>query len=260
MKIRPLTSPFVQLLFVLALLGFLVAWPRATFAQPQPDWHSRFNISVDWKPLKKLTVDARYRLQLDENSSRFRRSMFSAGLTYDPLKWLRVGVEYRYATTYASDKQRLVAFVRFDKGFKDLSFRYRLQYQQQQDYLFEYAYLADNQPRRVFRNRLAVDYSFTRKFNVYVYAEHFARLRYARALSIEPGGTGLQAVQMRYGLGCGYTYKRRHSFGAECFLNQSLPYRPEQNRLVTDFSYTYHLTKKKKKSKAPTKPEEAKEP
>jgi hypothetical protein len=207
-------------------------------AQETKDFRTRTSIGLSWKPLKRLELNPRYRLTLNENSSRFSNSMFSLGADYDLLKWLKIGGEYRYYTSYKRDRHRLIAFTRanYKLGKYDLS--YRLQYQQQQEY-FEREYLQAHQPNRVFRNRIQLRYSYTKKVDFNVYVESFTRRNKGE----------FNFYRMRYGVGTEYLYKRRHAFKADLFADDEFNLSDPEDRLTFALGYTFHVEKKKKKGK-----------
>src|SRR5688572_28763510 len=122
-------------------------------AQEIDDLQLRQELGVSWKPLKRTEVNIGYRLSLEDNASKFQRSMFSAGGSYDLLKWWRLGGEYRYYTSSEEDRHRIQVFTRWNYKVSKFNILYRLQYQQTQDN-FNGDYLQANSPDRVVRNRL----------------------------------------------------------------------------------------------------------
>lgn len=208
-------------------------------AQEEKDFATRFNIAADWEPTKHTHIQARYRLNLDDNSSRFKRSLLSVSAAYDVTKWLRVGGEYRYNISPVQDFHRVALYLRGDYHYRKWDFRYRLQYQQAQDYYFQPEYLERYQPERVVRNRFMIGYDYTRKLNIYTYAEAFSELE----------DKDLNFYRMRYGVGANYMYKRRHSIGAELFANDEFNLNRPEDVITVELGYVYHFTKKKKKKK-----------
>jgi hypothetical protein len=205
------------------------------------DMRLRANVGVAYEPTKKLELTARYRLTTNQNMGSFMRSMFSLNAGYTVMKGLDLGVEYRYNTDYNQDFHRYFVYGRYKYSFGDFDLSYRLRYQQDQDY-FNAEYLSRNPVVRVFRNRLMVKYSLDKKTDFYVYADHFSEL----------GKGQLSPFRVRYGVGGQYTYKKRHNFGLEFFVNDEFNSSNPEDIGAIDVSYIYHLRgSKKKKSKGP---------
>ncbi len=224
---------FFRLCFV-----FFALCGTTSKAQPTQDFESRTNIAADYDPAKNFSIGARYRLTLQDNSTRFKRSMFSVDAAYDVLKWLRIGGEYRYNTAYNQDFHRWAFYARLDEKIGKWSIKYRAQYQQAQDY-FNTDYLEVFKPVRVFRNKFWVGYPFTKKIGVFVYAESFSRLK----------NQEFNWYRMRYGAGANYLYKRRQTISAEVFVNDEFNLKKPEDRVTAELGYAYHFTKKKKKKK-----------
>ena len=231
--LRP-TSLVRTILLLLCCTFFIAAK-----AQEEKDFATRLNIAADWEPSKRSSIQARYRLNMYDNSSRFKRSLVSLSAAYDLTKWLRVGGEYRYNISPIQDFHRVAIYLRGDYHYGKWDFRYRLQYQQRQDYYFEPEYLEVYQPQRVVRNRLLVGYNYTRKLNIYGYAEAFSQYE----------DKDFNFYRMRYGVGTNYLYKRRHTIGAELFLNDEFSLNRPEDVITAELGYVYHFTKKKKKKK-----------
>jgi hypothetical protein len=230
---------------VLILLFFIVI--SDVSAQSTRDFQTQTSIGLSWKPLKRLELNPKYRLTLGDNSTTFRNSMLSLGADYDVLKWLKIGGEYRYYTSYKRDRHRMIVFTRanYKTGKYDLS--YRLQYQQQQDY-FDSEYLQAHEPNRVLRNKVQVRYSYNKKIDLYTYVESFTRRSKGE----------FNFYRMRYGLGSEYLYKRRHSFKADLYVNDEFNLSDPEDRLTLAIGYTFHVEKKKKKAKKKAAQEQVK--
>jgi hypothetical protein len=236
MKIK--ARHFNRIKGALPLLVFLFV-PMYTGAQQTKDFVFRQNLGVAWNPAKRTGVNAGYRVAMFDNASRFKNSMFSIGANYDLTKWWKVGGEYRFYTSSQTDIHRFQAFSRWEYKKDRFAFLYRVQYQQGQNH-FNDEYLQFFPPRRVFRHRFMVRYDYSKKLELYTYAESFSRLKNAE----------LNWYRMRYSIGAEYLYKRRHSFNVELFANDEFNLKRPEDRLTAELSYVFHLDKKKKKKKS----------
>lgn len=224
-------------------LFFFMTSANTLQAQLADDFELRQNLGISWDVTKRITIETRYRLSLNDNATQFNKSMFSFSGEYELLKWWKVGAEYRFYTSYEEDNHRLQLFTKLNYKFNKFNFNYRLQYQQTQEYL-DGEYLQHNPPRRVFRNRFQVRYSYSKKVDFYVQAEPFVRLKNSR----------FNLYRVRYAIGGIYIFKKRHSFNPELFLNDEFNIKSPSDRIVLELSYTFDLTKRKKKaSKQPSK-------
>lgn len=205
------------------------------------DMRLRANVGVSYEPTKKLELTARYRLTTYQGMTTFMRSMFSLNAGYTVVKGLDLGAEYRYNTDHKQDFHRYFVYGRYKYGFGDFDLSCRIRYQQDQDY-FNAEYLVANPTTRVFRNRLMVKYGLDKRTDLYVYADHFSELKRRH----------LSPFRVRYGIGGQYTYKKRHSFGLEFFVNDEFNSKAPEDIGAFDVSYIYHFKgSKKKKNKDP---------
>ena len=221
---------------------------QAGYAQATKDFQLRQELGIAWKPLKRTEVNAGYRLSLSNNASRFSRSMFSVAANYEVLKWWRIGGEYRYYTSYEQVQQRYQLFSRWNYKINKVNIIYRLQYQQTQDY-FDEEYLQFNPPTKVIRNRLVAKYTYSKKIDLYTFAESFTERKAGES----------NFYRMRYAVGADYLYKRRHSFNLELFVNDEFNQKRPEDRLTTVVGYTFHIDKKNKKGKGKKKAAAAEE-
>jgi len=149
-----------------------LAFGTKGYGQSIGDFEIRQELGVVWQPYKKFQLNPHYRLNTFDNSSRFKRSMFGIGAEYAIKKWIAAGGEYRYYMSYTKDYHRFGAFLKFSVPYGRFTLKDRLQYQQDQDY-FDEKYLSFYPPQRVFRNKLVLNYGYTRKLSFYAYAEPF---------------------------------------------------------------------------------------
>jgi len=214
-------------------------------AQLADDFELRQNVGLSYQATSRINLEGRYRLSLNDNATRFNTSMVALSGEYELLKWLKAGVEYRFYTSKLEDNHRLQLFARASYKIGKTGLAYRLQYQQTQSY-FDREYLSYNSPSRVFRNRLQVKYNFSKKMEMYVFAEPFVRLRDAK----------FNLYRVRYAVGVVIAYKKRHAFNPELFLNDEFNIKSPEDRLVLELSYTLDLSKQKKKKKKSDKSDE----
>lgn len=212
-------------------------------AQTTRDFAYRQNIAVSWEATKNTDLTLRYRTEVFDNATRFRRSLFSFTAAQEVVNNLKIGGEYRFYTSYEMDFHRFQAYIRYTyKVNKKIAFNYRIQYQQKQDY-FDEEYLLFNPPARVWRNRLLGRYNYSKKLEFYGYAELFHRLKYEE----------LSPYRMRYGLGLEYMLKKRHALNLELFANDEFNLKRPEDVLTFDVGYQY-LIKRKKKGKGKKPP------
>lgn len=221
------------------LLTIILGLSNTTRALSQgiSDLRARMNAGVLWEPIKQLDVTARYRLTTHQNTTVFLRSMFSVNAAYKIIKGVEAGAEYRYNTAYKGDFHRFFVFAKVKYPIGDFDISYRLRYQQDQDY-FNNEYLQSNPAEKVFRSKLSLKYAYSKKMDLYMYAEHFSSLENQQ----------LSPYRVRYGVGVQYMYKRRHDVSLEFFINDEFNQRRPEDIAAIDVSYVYHLKKKKKKA------------
>jgi hypothetical protein len=220
----------------IAVLLFVGAGSVAV-AQTTRDFASRQNIGISWEAAKNTELTVRYRVELFDNITRFNRSLFSFAASQELLKGLRAGGEYRYYTSYDKDFHRFQAYLRYAyKLNKKITFNYRLQYQQRQDY-FDEEYLTFYPPVRIWRNRLQARYGYTKKLELYAYGELFH----------EMGRGQLSPYRMRYGIGIDYLFRKKHGFTIELFANDEFNMNRPEDVLVLDLAYQFQIKREKKK-------------
>jgi hypothetical protein len=212
--------------------------PAISGAQGITDTRLRVNAGVAYSPLKRVEVVARYRLTTHQDASVFLRSMVSLHASYRIMKNWEVGAEYRYNTAYKQDFHRYFFLTKLKYGIGDLDISYRLRYQQDQD-RFDREYLREYPVERVLRNRLMLKYALDKKTSCYAYADHFAQLERG---SFSP-------YRVRYGIGIGHMYKKRHDVALEFFVNDEFNVRRPEDIAAIDLTYVYHLKKKKQGKK-----------
>lgn len=223
------------LVFILLVL-FSAGLSMSAFAQGLSDMRLRVNAGISYEPVKKLELTARYRLTTYQGATVFLRSMFSMNASYKILKNWDAGGEYRYNTSYANDFHRFFLFMRVKYSIDKFDLSYRLRYQQDQDY-FNGEYLSRFPAEKVFRNRLMVKYAYSKKIDIYTYADHFSEMK---AGLISP-------YRVRYGAGIQYLHKKRHDVSLEFFVNDGFNTNSPENTGAIDVGYIYHLKKGKKK-------------
>jgi hypothetical protein len=219
---------------------FLIFCCTFLFSQAQlEDTWLRQRVGANWDLHKKWSVYGFYRMDLEDNLQSFRRSNIQLGANWQALKWLELGVDYRFVTSYNKDFHRYR--IRMNLG-KKLNNRWSLSLRNmiQHDILFlNKEYLQSYSPEWMLRNRLNAKYRYNTKWSANAYAELFSKL--------EHGKNDIE--RMRLGVGINYLYKRRHGFELGYFIQPYLDGSVKKTTQVFGIDYTFEIVKKKKKKK-----------
>jgi hypothetical protein len=141
---------FLSLLLSASLIVYNVVLAQIT------DAHLRHRIGVTWHPQKRWELQARLRFDYDDFFTSFRRTNLQFNTEYKIHKGFRLGMTYRYVTSYQRDFNRFRLYATYKKSIHnkiDLSYRLMLQHDIQ--YLDE-DFIATYQPRWNIRHRLGV--------------------------------------------------------------------------------------------------------
>jgi len=217
--------------------SFLV--PQASNAQDINDFESWTNIGVAYPLTKKTDLCFKYILGLDDNSTTFKRSMFSLQLDQKINKWLKIGSEYRYATSYVQDVNRFWLYAIVDKSLTkkwELSYRKLFQY----DVIyFDQEYMSEKPSWLVDRNMLKLKYHYNKRITPYVYVDIYSQIKRQEYIP----------YRFRAGLGANYLFKKRHDFGAEYVVIEEFNVKKPWNIGFVNLKYIYNIPKFNKQPK-----------
>lgn len=215
--------------------------PESAKSQFINDFESWHNIGVSYVASPDLSVAAKYIVGNRLNLTEFSRSAFSLQVDKDVNKWLRVGTEYRYTTSYEEDFNRFWLYAVADKKiFRKTHLQWRTLFQTDiarfnQDYLREF------RPHLVTRNMLRLKYKYNKKTRLYGYADIYHTWKNNRT----------RAYRMRYGVGSSYLYKKRHDLGMELVWINEFNRRSEWDVAFANLKYVYIIKAKRKKEYKP---------
>jgi hypothetical protein len=207
-------------------------------AQPQ-DAQLRSKVGFEWNPHKKWELSASYRLDLNQNFTSFRRSNFEVGMNYDVLKWLKIGSAYRFVTSYEQDFHRFeVSLAAKQKIGKKFQVSFKTMVQRDFNYLNK-EYFQTHVPDWRWRNRIALKYDITKKWNAGIFTELFSTAYPEK----------LYPFRLRTGFDLSYTYKKRNQFGIGYFYQKVFNDNQPNDIQVFEVEYIYKLSTWKKKKK-----------
>ena len=199
----------------------------------------RQRVGLSWRPDKHWQITPKYLLYTDGNYSNLRRSVAALQVEYKVNKYLELGTEYRFATSYTTQFHRFRGYVKLDYSLKTWGVKWRSMYQEDVEH-FDAEYNAANPISKTWRNAFALKYSLNRKNSVYAFTEIYTRLE------TDP----VYNRRYNYGLGYAYLYKRRNNFSLEVMMIDRYKKSGYQLRSTrASLSYTYILGKVKKKKK-----------
>lgn len=207
---------------------------HTSYAQVFNDWVARPNVSVKYKINKNLSLESTYYMYLEDNMSRYDKSVIGTEIGYKVNSWLKTGIEYRLGLKPGKKYHDMRYFVTFDHN---LSKKWRLAYRpmlQQEFSSLKKELLAAKPIEYYWRNRLTVSYKHTRSLEYYLFTENY--------LEIEHGGMGF--YRQKSALGADYKINARNEIGARF---EMLNKKNGKNIARPNLSYTYTLGYVKKK-------------
>lgn len=221
----------------------LLVWVAINFAffnyvhAEHPDTRLRSQVGVTYKPLKVFDISASYRLDVNDNISRFQRSNFELGVGYSILKWLDAGVSYRFMTGYNKDAHRFKVGLSAKKNTanKKFQFQWKSLFNFNSDYL-DRDYWKMEDPKWVWRNKFRLKYNFSKKWSASAYSELFIRLKDGNSYF----------YRNRFGTALEYELKKRHSFSIGYFYQLEFNQKNPENNNTFEIEYNYELKKRKK--------------
>ncbi|MEZ5045380.1 MAG: DUF2490 domain-containing protein [Chitinophagaceae bacterium] len=196
-------------------------------------------VGFNYSGFKKWDLDATYRFDIKQYGSQFSRSNFTISASRKFLKNFKVGLDYRFFTTYSDDIHRFRIRIQSDyKLNKKLSTSWRTMLQHDIAYI-DPDFLKQYKPEWVWRNKFDLEYTINSKSQASIYVEPFISIYKHQS----------QVYRTRLGVQYEYLFKRRHHFGLTYFYQLKFPLSQAQSVQVFNTSYTFDLLKKKKKKK-----------
>lgn len=195
---RTMRRSVLYIIFLLSLGSFCQA--------QEQDLGMRSQLGVRYRIDKKSNVDFSYRLDLKDNWSQFRRSNFSFSYDRKLNKWLDGEIYYRFITNYTQDEHRFRIALSTDKKiYKKTKIGFRTLLQHDMDYL-DGDYLRRYKPEWVWRNKLSLDRSINKRWDINIYTEPFISQSYK----------GFIPYRLRTGAAVSYS-KNKWKLSAEYF-------------------------------------------
>ncbi len=217
---------------VLILLIFIFCInQQSVLAQSNDDFEStRTKIGVVYKANLKTTFQLNFRFDTKENFVTFRRSNFTISGKRKINKWLDVGARYRFYSNYTTDMHRFNIFTDFNKKYKGLAFSFRSMAQHDMAY-FDKEYLQNYQAEYIWRNRLSIDKSINKRWNVGIFSEHFTNFSQAKTSPYR----WRNAIHVDYQL-------KKHNLSLGYFIQNTFNVsKPKTNGVVT-LDYIYDIS------------------
>lgn len=152
-----------------------------TQAQYISDIEARPSISLEFKPLRNLSISGTYYVYLNDNMSRYKKSVIAGEIGYKINSWLKTGGEYRYGM---SDNGTHYNEIRYDLTFKgDISKRLEIKYRPMLQLEFgslNKDHLAVNPMEYFWANRVTLSYQISKKADIYVFSENYQEIDHGR--------------------------------------------------------------------------------
>lgn len=219
-------------------IGILIFLGKEALAQPQ-DAQLRSKLGFEWNSHKKWELSASYRLDLNQNFTSFRRSNFETRFNYDITKWLKAGAAYRFVTSYEQDFHRFeISMAARQKLGTKFQVSFKTMVQRDFNYLNK-EYFQTYIPDWRWRNRFALKYDITKKWNAGVFTELFSTAFPEK----------LYPFRLRTGFDLSYTYKKRNQFAIGYFYQKAFNDNQFSDIQVFEVEYVYKLSTWKKKKK-----------
>lgn len=226
---------FINILVIL----FLIGSSNHLFAQELSDFESRTSVGASYPIAKKTDFQFKYTLRMNDNSTTFKRSMFTFQLEHKINKWLKVGGKYRFNTSYNKDFNRFSVYGIVEKSINkkwDISYRKLFQYDIT---YFDQEYMSEKPSWLVDRNMIKLKYNWNKKTTPYAYVELYSKFKNQEYVPF----------RLRIGLGASYLYKKRHDFGAEYVINEAYNVINPWNFGFINLKYNYNIPKFNKQPK-----------
>lgn len=220
------------------LVWLFLVFPLAVLAQNDSNdrllWTS---VKVEKDLTKRWNLAAEYQLRLEENMSVLRGHYISVQTDYDLLKYLSVGLEYRFVTAPDRTANRVQLSLTGKVKGKKIGFSWRTAYQRQ----FEDFVDADTDDKSsdYWRNKFQLKWKFVKNWQAYGAWEPFYRI----------SDNGNKFDRLRYTAGVEWEFINHHS------IDLAYLYQPQINRksprtfTIISVGYTWKIPGRKKEDK-----------
>jgi hypothetical protein len=186
------------------------------------DFRAIGEVEVIKSVYKKWEISLGTKLLLEHNASRFGEFDLDAGISYKLLKFVSLGIGYRWSENRNKFndfiiKNRLRGDIDLIAKIKRLKADYRISYQNIDDDYFQNNETATS--KNILRNRLQLKYNI-RKSQIFpfFYVEHYGQL----------GEKGKYGIKLKSAIGTGYSINKKHEiktyFRVDRELNKKNPY------------------------------------
>ena len=145
-------------------------------AQMFDDWEARPSMSLEYKPGKNLSFAGTYYLYMNQNMSRYKKSVVAGEVGYKFNSWMKAGVEYRRGMSEQKNYHEMRYALTFSH---DLFNRFEIKYRPM--LITEFASLnkedlANNPVEYYLSNRLTLGYDLTKTIELYLFSENYQQI------------------------------------------------------------------------------------
>lgn len=219
---------------LLSTLFFVLLAKHQSMAQLFDEWHARPNIGVKYKVNKHWSVAGTYYHYLENNFTKYNKSVLSLDASYKINSWLKAGIDSRYGFNFAEDYYDIRYSVTVD--FK-LGPKWKVAYRpmlQQEFVSLKKEHLATQPIEYFLRNRISFSYEAGKKWEWYVFTENYQ--------SLEKGDAGF--FRQKSALGAEYAFIEQNKLG---FRFEVINKRNGKMLAGPNLSYTYTFGYRKNK-------------
>jgi hypothetical protein len=186
------------------------------------DFRAIGEVEITKSVYKKWEINLGTKLIVEHNVSRFGELDLDAGVSYKLLKFVSLGIGYRWSENRNKFndfiiKNRLSGEIDFIAKIKRLKADYRICYQNIDDEYFQTNETAIN--KNILRNRLQFKYNIRKSpISPFLYVEHYGQL----------GEKGNYGIKLKSALGANYSINKKHElkvyYRIDRELNKNMPY------------------------------------
>lgn len=197
-------------------------------AQVIDEWAARPNVSLKYKFNKSLSIAGTYYLYIDDNITKYDKSVIGFEVGYKINSWLKAGIDYRFGIEPQDHYHDIRYSVTLDH---DLSKRINLAFRpmlQQEFASLEKEHLELHPVEYYLRNRLTLNYEISENFDLYIFTENY----------LETGKNNLSFYRQKSAIGADYKINERNKIGARMeIINKN----SGKNVARPNISYSYTL-------------------
>lgn len=213
----------------IVILIFSLIYALQVHAQVIDEWEARPNVSLKYKFNKAWSVTGTYYLYLEENFSRYNKSVIGADVGYKINSWLKASIDYRYGIDSKENYHDIRYSVTFD--FNSPSKKWKFEYRpmlQQEFVSLKKDHFDENPVEYFLRNRVTVNYFPAKNIELYLFTENY----------VQPVEGDIFFHRQKNALGGEYKLNARNKIGARFeYINK----KSGKNVARPNLSYTYTL-------------------